>query len=141
MQDKPTPCTTSVAIFCQNLIDRVPTYAYDFRHNRIPGEFEGQEPYWRDVGTLDALYEANMDLRNTTPALNLYNYRWPIRAGASTLPAAKFNFNEDGRRGMALQSIIAEGCIVSGGTVIDSVLAHKRVCAQLQPRGSVGGYG
>jgi glucose-1-phosphate adenylyltransferase len=108
-----------------NLIDLVPTYAYDFRHNRIPGEFEGQEPYWRDVGTLDALYEANMDLRNTTPALNLYNYRWPIRAGASILPAAKFNFNEDGRRGMALQSVIAEGCIVSGGTVIDSVLGRN----------------
>jgi glucose-1-phosphate adenylyltransferase len=108
-----------------NLIDDMLTYAYDFRHNRIPGEKTGQYPYWRDVGTIDAYYDANMDLRKTTPALNLYNQQWPIHAGSSILPAAKFAFNEDGRRGMALQSVVSEGCIVSGGTVIDSVLGRN----------------
>jgi glucose-1-phosphate adenylyltransferase len=108
-----------------NLIHEMPAYAYDFRHNRIPGEAVDQHPYWRDVGTLDAYYDANMDLRKTTPELNLYNPRWPIYAGSSIFPAAKFTFNEEGRRGLALQSLIAEGCIVSGGTVIDSILGRN----------------
>jgi glucose-1-phosphate adenylyltransferase len=108
-----------------NLIHDTPAYAYDFRYNRIPGEKADQHPYWRDVGTLEAYYDANMDLRKTKPELNLYNPRWPIYAGSSIFPAAKFTFNEEGRRGLALQSLISEGCIVSGGTVIDSILGRN----------------
>jgi glucose-1-phosphate adenylyltransferase len=108
------------------IIDQVPAYAYDFRHGRLPGEeYEEQSTYWRDVGTLDAFYEANLDLRSISPSLNLYNPHWPIRSGASSLPPAKFTFNEDGRRGMGLQSVVAEGCIISGGTVVDSVLGRN----------------
>jgi glucose-1-phosphate adenylyltransferase len=107
------------------VIRDLPTYAYDFRYNHIPGESETQRPYWRDVGTLDSFYEANLDLRDMVPDLNLYNPRWPIRAGSSILPAAKFIFNEDGRRGMALQSVVSEGCIISGGTVVDSMLGRN----------------
>ena len=107
------------------VIHDLPTYAYDFRQNLIPGEPDAQRPYWRDVGTLDAFFEANLDLRDTVPDLNLYNTRWPIRAGSSILPAAKFIFNDDQRRGMALQSVISEGCIISGGLVTDSVLGRN----------------
>ena len=108
------------------IIDQIPAYAYNFRHGRLPGEeYEEQSTYWRDVGTLDAFYEANLDLRSISPSLNLYNPHWPIRSGASILPPAKFTFNDDGRRGMGLQSAVAEGCIISGGTVIDSVLGHN----------------
>jgi glucose-1-phosphate adenylyltransferase len=108
------------------IIDQVPAYAYDFRLGRLPGEeYEEQSTYWRDVGTLDAFYEANLDLRSIAPSLNLYNPHWPIRSGASSLPPAKFTFNEDGRRGMGLQSVVAEGSIISGGTVVDSVLGRN----------------
>ena len=107
------------------IIGQMPVYAYDFHRNHIAGEPEGAPPYWRDVGTLDAYYEANMDLRDVTPQLNLYNQLWPIRTGASTLPPAKFLFNDWDRRGVALQSIIPEGCIISGGFVIDSVLGRN----------------
>jgi glucose-1-phosphate adenylyltransferase len=104
------------------LIGRHQVYAYDFRNNRIPGEPDGQPPYWRDVGTLDAYHEASMDLRASIPSLNLYNPAWPIRSGASTLPSAKFS-NDEGRQGIAIQSIVSEGCIINGATIIDSVLA------------------
>jgi glucose-1-phosphate adenylyltransferase len=107
------------------LIGQQPVYAYDFRKNHIPGETEGEYPYWRDVGTLDAYYEANMDLRDVTPKLNLYNPRWPIQAGTSILPPAKFIFNDWNRQGVAIQSVVAEGCIISGGAVIDSVLGRN----------------
>lgn len=108
------------------LVTQMSTYAYDFRRNHIPGEVEGKAPYWRDVGTLEAYYEATMDLRDIAPPLNLYNLQWPIRAGASIHPPAKFTFNEEGgRRGTALQSIVSEGCIISGGMVVDSVLGRN----------------
>lgn len=109
------------------IICQMPIYAYDFRQNRIAGEVEGAPPYWRDVGTLDAYYDANIDLRDVTPRLNLYNPHWPIQAGASSLPPAKFVFNDWNRRGAALQSVIPEGCIISGGFVIDSVLGRNVV--------------
>lgn len=107
------------------LIGRQPVYAYDFRQNHIVGETEEEQPYWRDVGTLDAYYEANIDLRDVTPKLNLYNHRWPIQAGASILPPAKFIFNDWNRQGVAIQSIVSEGCIISGAFIIDSVLGRN----------------
>ena len=99
-------------------------YAYDFQTNRIPGESADAVPYWRDVGTIDAYYEANMDLRSVSPALNLYNREWPWRTTGYPDPPAKFTFDEDNRRGQAIDSIISGGCILSGGIVRNSVLGR-----------------
>ncbi|MEO8591770.1 MAG: glucose-1-phosphate adenylyltransferase [Candidatus Solibacter sp.] len=93
--------------------------AYDFRDINAK-----QSRYWRDVGTLDAYYEANMDLVSVTPEFNLYDQHWPIRTRATQQPPAKFVFAQTGRRmGLALDSIVSAGCIVSGGRVLHSVLA------------------
>jgi len=107
------------------LIDRVPVYAYNFMTNRIRGDSEVNLSYWRDVGTLDAYYEANMDLRDAVPHLNMYNPYWPLRTAYYDQPPAKFVFDENGRRGMALHSVISEGCIVSGGAIRNSVLGRS----------------
>ena len=107
------------------LVGRVPMFAYDFQNNKIAGDPEGQEPYWRDVGTIEAYYEANMDLRAVSPSLNLYNRQWPLRtAGYSDAPA-KFIFDELGRRGQAIDSIVAGGTILSGGMVRTSVIGRN----------------
>jgi glucose-1-phosphate adenylyltransferase len=96
---------------------------YDFARNKLPGETERDKGYWRDVGTLDAYWEANMDLTSVHPVFNLYNREWPIHTGNGSLPPAKFVFDDDNRRGVALDSIISAGVIVSGGTVRRSVLS------------------
>jgi glucose-1-phosphate adenylyltransferase len=100
-------------------------YAYNFEMNRIPGEAGDSIPYWRDVGTIDAFYEANMDLNHVKPDLNLYNREWPVRSTSYPDPPAKFVFDEDGRRGEALDSIVSGGCILSGGLVRKSVLGRS----------------
>lgn len=114
--------------------------AHDFGRNIIPGmiqnhrifaynfqdENKKQVKYWRDIGTLDAYYEANMDLVNVDPLLNLYDEAWPIRTYQGQFPPAKFVFADQypgGRVGMALDSIVSGGCIISGGRVQKSVLA------------------
>jgi glucose-1-phosphate adenylyltransferase len=79
-------------------------------------------PYWRDVGTVDAYWEANMDLIAVVPELNLYDPAWPIMSLQQQLPPAKFVFDDEGRRGMAVNSLVSSGCIVSGATVRRSVL-------------------
>jgi glucose-1-phosphate adenylyltransferase len=107
------------------LIERVPVYAYNFMTNRIRGDSEENLSYWRDVGTVDAYYEANMDLRDARPQLNLYNRHWPLRTAYYNQPPAKFVFNEHYRRGTALHSVISEGCIVSGGLVVNSILGRS----------------
>jgi glucose-1-phosphate adenylyltransferase len=99
-------------------------YAYDFQTNRIPGEPADHEVYWRDVGTIDAYWEANMDLRAVKPALNLYNRQWPLRSVSFPDPPAKFAFDDEGRRGEAVDSIVSGGCILSGGRVKGSVLSR-----------------
>jgi glucose-1-phosphate adenylyltransferase len=99
-------------------------FAYDFQTNRISGEPIEATPYWRDVGTIDAYYEANMDLRAVNPALNLYNREWPLRSTSYPDPPAKFTFDEENRRGQAIDSIVSGGCILSGGTVKNSVLGR-----------------
>jgi len=80
------------------------------------------EDYWRDVGTLDAYYEANIDLTNPLPALDLYEHDWPIWTYAEITPPAKFVHDKEGRRGQALSSLVSGGCIISGGTVRESLL-------------------
>ncbi|MEO8373558.1 MAG: glucose-1-phosphate adenylyltransferase [Candidatus Solibacter sp.] len=101
------------------LIKECRVIAYDFRDINAK-----QSRYWRDVGTLDAYYEANMDLVSVTPEFNLYDQSWPIRTRATQQPPAKFVFAQKGRRmGLALDSIVSAGCIVSGGRVLRSVLS------------------
>ena len=107
------------------LIERVPVYAYNFMTNRIRGDSEINLSYWRDVGTLDAYFEANMDLRDARPHLNLYNANWALRTAYYNQPPAKFVFAENGRRGQALHSTVSEGCIISGSTVRNSILGRS----------------
>ena len=106
------------------LVRRAHVCAYDFSRNRIPGDPPEVAPYWRDVGTIDAFYEANMDLRSITPALNLYNAQWPLGPTREMHPPAKFVFDQEERRGHAIDSIISGGCILSGGLVRNSVLGR-----------------
>jgi glucose-1-phosphate adenylyltransferase len=111
-----------------SLVGRAPMFAYDFQTNRIPGDPQTQQPYWRDVGTIDAYYDASMDLRAVTPALNLYNRQWPLRGAGYPDPPAKFIFDDQGRRGQALDSVVSGGTILSGGMVRGSVMGrHVRV--------------
>nr|WP_274600250.1 glucose-1-phosphate adenylyltransferase [Thiocystis violacea] len=105
-------------------IGRAEMFAYNFNMNNIPGEDPDKAPYWRDVGTLDAFYEANMDIRAISPELNLFNRAWPLRTASYPDPPAKFAFDEDHRRGQAIDSVVSGGCIISGGFVRDSVLGR-----------------
>ena len=107
-----------------SLAGKAPIYAYNFETNRIPGEPKDVAPYWRDVGTIEAYYEANMDLRSVKPALNLYNREWPLRSSSFPDPPAKFTFDDNNRRGQAIDSIVSGGCILSGGVVKNSVLGR-----------------
>jgi glucose-1-phosphate adenylyltransferase len=108
-----------------SLVGRAPMYAYDFQTNRIPGDPANQEPYWRDVGTIDSFYDANMDLKAISPALNLYNRQWPLRTASYSDPPAKFIFDEQGRRGQAIDSVVSGGSILSGGMLRGSVMGRN----------------
>jgi len=114
-----------------NVVDTGRLYAYDFHRNKVPGEKENIEPYWRDVGTLQSYYEANMDLRMADPQLNLYSSKWPIHTYNTQLPPAKFVHNEEigfqglPRIGKAINSTICDGCIISGSTVLNSILSPQ----------------
>jgi glucose-1-phosphate adenylyltransferase len=99
-------------------------FAYDFSRNKIPGQNVANN-YWRDVGTLEAYWEANMDLRSVIPELDLHNPSWLIRSAPTSLPSAKFVHNEKDRVGKAINSIVSEGTIISGGTVINSVIGCR----------------
>jgi len=99
---------------------RLPVHAHRFRDSCV--NMSNGAPYWRDVGTLDAYWEANMELTRVVPDLNLYDIDWPIWSYQEQLPPAKFVFDDDGRRGMAVDSLISGGCIISGSTVRRSVL-------------------
>ena len=107
-----------------SLVGRSELFAYEFQTNRIPGDPPGAQSYWRDVGTLEAYYEANMDLRSVDPALNLYNREWRLRTAGYEDPPAKFTFDEEGRRGVGIDSIVAGGTILSGGSVKNSVIGR-----------------
>ncbi len=99
-------------------------YAYDFLHNPVPGA-AGANTYWRDVGTLDAYFEANMDLVAIVPEFDLFNPEWPLRTANLFSPPAKFVHETGGRIGQAFNSLLAGGVIVSGGTVRESVLFRR----------------
>jgi glucose-1-phosphate adenylyltransferase len=101
-----------------DLISQAPVYAYRFYDENKKGS-----KYWRDIGTIDAYYEANMDLCHVNPEFNLYDPEWPLRTYQVQAPPAKFVFADEGRRcGHALDSIISAGCIISGSRVWGSVL-------------------
>jgi glucose-1-phosphate adenylyltransferase len=97
--------------------------AYDFLTNEVPGSTERDAGYWRDVGTIDAYFDAHMDLRTVEPMFNLYNYRWPILTHMEALPPAKFVHDTGDRIGRAIDSLVSNGVIVSGGLVRESVLS------------------
>ena len=100
-------------------------FAYNFMDNLIPGMKPEEKGYWKDVGTIDSYYEANMDLVKVTPQLNLYNYKWPILTHQGNLPPAKTVFDDEGRRGQNFDSYVCGGCITSGGTVRRSILGPR----------------
>jgi glucose-1-phosphate adenylyltransferase len=151
LPDSPGHCLASMGIYVftarpmYELLCQDATRAdsdHDFGKNIIPGMLEGQKvrvfrfrdknrkavPYWRDVGTLDAYYQANMDLVEIDPVLNLYDREWPIRTHQPQLPPPKFVFSDEGprghvRRGEAHDSMVCHGCIISGGHVRRSILS------------------
>ncbi len=145
----PDHCLASMGIYVFNapfLFDQLcqdatlPESAHDFGRNIIPSiikthkvmafpfhdENSKQDSYWKDVGTLDAYYEANIELTAVDPLLNLYDYHWPVRTDQPNLPPPKFVFDENsGRRGEAHDSIVAAGTIIAGGKVSRSIIGPK----------------
>ncbi len=105
------------------LVARGEARVYDFAANHVPGATDRDSGYWRDVGTLDAYYDAHMDLISVSPIFNLYNLQWPILTWLDPLPPAKFVFDEDGRRGHALDSMVCAGVVLSGGVARRSILS------------------
>ncbi len=152
LADSPSECLASMGIYiftARNMFELLcqdatrPDSDHDFGRNIIPGILQAQKvyayrfrdqnrkavPYWRDVGTLDAYYQANMDLITVDPVLNLYDREWPIRTNQPQLPPPKFVFNdgpqEFARRGEAHDSMVCQGCIISGGHVRRSILSPR----------------
>ena len=109
--------------------DRI--FTYNFNDNLVPGMKPEERGYWKDVGTIESYYEANMDLIHVSPQLNLYNYKWPILTNQGNLPPAKTVFDEDDRRGANINSYVCAGCITSGSTVRRSIIG---------PLGKVNSY-
>jgi glucose-1-phosphate adenylyltransferase len=105
------------------LVNGGAAHVYDFSDNHVPGATDRDRGYWRDVGTLDAFYDAHMDLISVHPVFNLYNREWPILTLPEPLPPAKFVFEEDGRTGHAVDSMVCAGVVISGATVRRSVLS------------------
>ncbi len=150
LPDKPGRALASMGIYAFNadfLVEQLerdaadPNSSHDFGKDMIPRlvhsarvfahRFEdscvnmvGDQPYWRDVGTLDAYWEANLDLTKVVPELNLYDEAWPMLGRQPHRPPAKFVFDDTGRRGIAIDSLVSDGCIVSGALVRRSILFY-----------------
>ena len=107
------------------LVDSGDAWVYDFGKNVVPGQVERERGYWRDVGTIDAYFQASMDLVAAQPVFDLYNYDWPIFTWQYPHPPAKFVHEEGERRGRALASLVAGGVVVSGGTARRSILGPR----------------
>lgn len=103
-----------------SIIDDYRVFAYAFRDPET-----GEQAYWRDVGTLQAYWEANMELASITPQLNLYDRDWPVITYQIQSPPAKFIFDDDGRRGQAIQSLVSGGCIISGAKITNSIMFSR----------------
>jgi glucose-1-phosphate adenylyltransferase len=118
-----------------NLVASGDAAVYDFAANQVPGATDRDRGYWRDVGTLDAYFDAHMDLISVHPIFNLYNLEWPILTLPDPLPPAKFVFDDERRRGHALDSMVCPGVVISGGTARRSVLspgAHLHSNAEVE---------
>lgn len=109
-----------------HMVQKHRVFAQSFEQSCV-GMGDGKEAYWRDAGTIDAYWEANMELTKVVPDLNMYDQEWPIWTHQEQLPPAKFVFDEDGRRGMTVDSLVSGGCIISGSTVRRSLL-FSEVC-------------
>ena len=107
------------------LVEQGEACVWDFGQSNVPGVSERERGYWRDVGTLDAYYDAHMDLISVVPVFNLYNEEWPILCWPEPLPPAKFVLEEPGRTGMAVDSMVCAGVVVSGGVVRKSILSPR----------------
>jgi glucose-1-phosphate adenylyltransferase len=132
-----------------------PASTHDFGHDIIPNAVRhglasahafdascvythaGEKPYWRDVGTIDTYWDANMDLCATKPLLNLYDTQWPIWTYQEQLPPAKFVHNQDDRRGIAVESLVSSGCIVSGALLRSVLFSSVRIHSQTSVNWSV----
>lgn len=142
-RDNESLCSMGIYVFNTDLLFELlirdadsPNSSHDFGHDIIPYVIEkyhayaypftdaksGVQSYWRDVGTIDAFWEANLELIGITPELNLYDDEWPIWTSQEQLPPAKFIFDDDQRRGVAIDSMVSGGCIISGATVRHSLL-------------------
>ena len=106
-------------------VDEGAGFVYDFKDNVIPGATERDQAYWRDVGTLDSYWEANMDLVSVHPVFNLYNYEWPIYTDYGPYPPAKLVHGAQGKFGEAHNSAVSPGVVISGATVTNSVLSPR----------------
>ena len=106
-----------------NLVRNGSAQAYDFILNKVPGATERDRGYWRDVGSLDAYFDAHMDLCAVEPIFNLYNDRWPILTNVPSVPPAKFVHEAGDRIGRAIDSLVSNGVVISGGLVRQSVLS------------------
>ena len=100
-------------------------YIYNFSSNEFAGIMPAERGYWRDVGNVDSYFQANMDLLAYAPELNLYSEQWPLRTYNYNLPPAKFIWDEDERVGVAKNSLVSEGCIISGGSISGCILSPK----------------
>jgi glucose-1-phosphate adenylyltransferase len=107
------------------LVERGEAYVWDFAESNVPGVSGIERGYWRDVGTLDAYYDAHMDLISVEPVFNLYNDEWPTLTLPEPLPPAKFVLEDPGRTGMAVDSMVCAGVVVSGGAVRRSILSPR----------------
>jgi glucose-1-phosphate adenylyltransferase len=105
------------------MVERGEAEVYDFTRNEVPGATDRDRGYWRDVGTLDAYYDAHMDLISVDPIFNLYNRQWPILTWPDPLPPAKFVFEDEGRTGRAVDSMVCAGVVISGATARRTVLS------------------
>ncbi len=111
--------------------------AHPFSLSCVPDAHHRDEPYWRDVGTIDAYWDANIDLTATDPLLNLYDRHWPIMTYQDQLPPAKFVHNQEDRRGMAIESLVSGGCIVSGQVFRSVLFSSVRVHSHAKVNWSV----
>ncbi len=117
------PSTTSAATSSPRSSPRTTRRSTTSRPTRCPGATDRDRGYWRDVGTLDAYYDAHMDLISVHPIFNMYNHDWPIHTWPGITQPAKFVFDEDDRRGQAIDSMVCAGVVISGGTVRRSILS------------------
>jgi glucose-1-phosphate adenylyltransferase len=107
----------------KSMITRREVFVYDFYTNVVPGNTDKEKGYWRDVGDIDSYWESNMDLVEVSPVFNLYNKKWPIRTFSYQAPPSKYVFDEGDRKGFATDSLVSDGCIISGGRLNRCVLS------------------